>query len=84
MVPFKEEIKDEIGHIIMISSWLKKFKTLSLKVNCDVYLIPHSTRQRERNNLLVSAGGFPLVMVLTEPSFILVKLEWSVELGFDQ
>lgn len=35
-------------------------------------------------NLLVSAGGFPLIMVLTGPSFELVKLEWSVELGFDQ
>lgn len=35
-------------------------------------------------DLLVSAGGFPLVMVLTGPSFIWAKLKWSVELGFDQ
>lgn len=40
--------------------------------------------QTERQNLLVSAGGIPWIMVLTEPSFILVKLVRSVKLGFDQ
>ena len=64
---------------------INKNAIMSIKILNYVDMIPQSTKQgaRQRQNLLVSAGGFPLVMVLTEPGFILVILEWSVELGFD-
>lgn len=42
------------------------------------------TRLPDRWNLLVPAGGFSLVMMLIESTFIWVELKWSVELTFHQ
>lgn len=87
---FMCRLVDWFVHQTILESWT--FLTPGTLVVLCFYIwgcpILHGERHCLFNHIgtvvLVSAGGFPLVMVLTEPSFILVKLEWSVELGFGQ
>lgn len=87
VVSFKEEINETELKCVLVGFKIQNVATQSkiyIKMLSDAVLTPDSMTQIEREDLLVSAGGFPLVVVLHEPSFILVELKRSVELSFNQ